>query len=63
MLLKRPVDLWDNPMKYKIEEIEGIGPAYATKLIEAGIKTTGSLLKSCGDPNEIRVGQVIEIPN
>lgn len=50
-------------MKYKIEEIEGIGPAYATKLIEAAIKTTGSLLKSCGNPNKIRVGQVIEIPN
>ena len=37
-------------MGYKIKDIEGIGPVYAAKLIEAGIKTTGSLLKSCGDP-------------
>jgi predicted flap endonuclease-1-like 5' DNA nuclease len=38
-------------MSYKIKEIEGIGPVFAAKLIEAGIKTTGSLLKSCGDPS------------
>jgi predicted flap endonuclease-1-like 5' DNA nuclease len=37
-------------MGYKVVEIEGIGPAYAAKLIEAGIKTTNSLLKACGDP-------------
>ncbi len=37
-------------MPYKIVEIEGIGPAYATKLLEAGIKTTDSLLKFCCDP-------------
>lgn len=37
-------------MAYKIEEIEGIGPVYAAKLLEAGIKTTGSLLQICGDP-------------
>jgi predicted flap endonuclease-1-like 5' DNA nuclease len=28
----------------KIEEIEGVGPAYATKLQEAGIKTTDDML-------------------
>ncbi len=37
-------------MIYKVEEIEGIGPVYAAKLVEAGIKTTGSLLTSCADP-------------
>ena len=37
-------------MDYRIEDIEGIGPAYTAKLVEAGIKTTSSLLKSCGDP-------------
>lgn len=37
-------------MGYKIEDIEGIGPVHAAKLVEAGIKTTGSLLKSCVDP-------------
>jgi len=35
-------------MSYKIEEIEGIGPANAKKLGKANIKTTSSLLKlSC----------------
>jgi predicted flap endonuclease-1-like 5' DNA nuclease len=34
-------------MAYKIEEIEGIGPAYAAKLQPAGIKTTDDLLKLC----------------
>jgi predicted flap endonuclease-1-like 5' DNA nuclease len=29
----------------KIEEIEGIGPAYAAKLGEAGVKTTDDLLE------------------
>lgn len=32
-------------MAYKIEEVEGIGPAYASKLAEAGVKTTDDLLK------------------
>lgn len=36
-------------MSYKIEDIEGIGPAYAAKLAQAGIKTTGQLLKLCCD--------------
>ncbi len=30
----------------RIKDIEGIGPVYAKKLIEAGIKTTEDLLKS-----------------
>jgi len=36
-------------MAYQIEEIEGIGPAYAAKLRPAGIKTTDDLLKLCCD--------------
>ncbi|MEM2599996.1 MAG: DUF4332 domain-containing protein [Thermoproteota archaeon] len=32
----------------KVEEIEGIGPEYAKKLLEAGIKTTDDLLKAAG---------------
>ncbi|MEM3647991.1 MAG: DUF4332 domain-containing protein [Thermoproteota archaeon] len=32
----------------KVEEIEGIGPEYAKKLLEAGIKTTDDLLKAGG---------------
>ena len=35
-------------MAYKIEEIEGIGPAYGAKLQEAGIATTDDLLAQCG---------------
>lgn len=34
-------------MSYRIDEIEGIGEAYAVKLSEAGIKTTEDLL-NCG---------------
>lgn len=34
-------------MAYKISDIEGIGPAYAEKLIAAGIKTTEDLLEKC----------------
>lgn len=37
-------------MSYKIEEIEGIGPAFAQKLSAAGIDTTDELLKRCADP-------------
>ncbi|MDH3979376.1 MAG: DUF4332 domain-containing protein [Gammaproteobacteria bacterium] len=36
-------------MSYKIEEIEGIGPAYAEKLAAADISTTDDLLKLCCD--------------
>lgn len=35
-------------MSYKIEEIEGIGPAYAEKLGSAGIGSTDDLLQQCG---------------
>ncbi len=34
-------------MDYKIDRVEGIGPAYAEKLIAAGIKTTDDLLDRC----------------
>ncbi|HEV7667780.1 MAG TPA: DUF4332 domain-containing protein [Thermoanaerobaculia bacterium] len=37
-------------MSYPLEEIEGIGPAYAAKLEPCGIKTTSALLKRCGNP-------------
>ena len=37
-------------MAYKINEIEGIGPANAEKLMKGGIKTTDDLLKMCCDP-------------
>ena len=35
-------------MTYKIEEIEGIGPAYAEKLSAADIASTDDLLERCG---------------
>lgn len=34
-------------MSYRIEEIEGIGPANAQKLARAKISTTGQLLAAC----------------
>jgi len=37
-------------MSYKIEDIEGVGPAYAKKLVSAKITTTGQLLKKCATP-------------
>ena len=37
-------------MGYKIEEIEGIGPAFAEKLSAAKIKTTDHLLEQCCTP-------------
>ncbi len=37
-------------MAYKIEEIEGIGPAYAEKLAAAGITNTDDLLNKCCTP-------------
>ncbi|MEQ9640846.1 MAG: DUF4332 domain-containing protein [Alphaproteobacteria bacterium] len=37
-------------MTYRIEEIEGIGPAYGAKLKDAGIDTTDKLLDACADP-------------
>lgn len=37
-------------MSYKIEEIEGIGPAKKEALAKAGIATTEQLLEACKDP-------------
>lgn len=37
-------------MKYTIEEIEGIGPAYAAKLKAEKIETTDDLLTRCANP-------------
>jgi len=37
-------------MSYKIDEIEGIGPAYREKLTSAGITTTDDLLSQCAKP-------------
>jgi len=36
-------------MSYKIDEIEGIGPTYKSKLNEVGIETTDNLLDLCCD--------------
>lgn len=37
-------------MTYKIEQIEGIGPAYAARLTAVGVKTTDDLLTRCATP-------------
>lgn len=37
-------------MAYKIDEIEGIGPASKEKLVAAGIKSTDDLLDHCSTP-------------
>ena len=37
-------------MSYPIEEIEGIGPSYGAKLIQAGVKSTSTLLKKGATP-------------
>jgi predicted flap endonuclease-1-like 5' DNA nuclease len=37
-------------MAYKIDEIQGIGPAYKVKLAEAKVATTDDLLKLCCEP-------------
>ncbi|MGD0248870.1 MAG: DUF4332 domain-containing protein [Candidatus Limnocylindrales bacterium] len=34
----------------KIEDVEGIGPAYAAKLVKAGVKTTDALLARGAKP-------------
>ncbi len=45
-------------MAYKIDEIEGIGPAYAEKLAGAEIKTTDDLLEHCADaPGRKSIGE------
>ncbi|MFT5175411.1 MAG: putative flap endonuclease-1-like 5' DNA nuclease [Gammaproteobacteria bacterium] len=33
-------------MSYRIQEIEGIGPAYGQRLQDAGLTTTDALLKA-----------------
>jgi len=35
-------------MSYKVDEIEGIGPKFASTLSDRGIKTTDDLLSNCG---------------
>ncbi len=45
-------------MSYKIEQIEGIGPSYAEKLVTANIKTTNDLLKLCCDAEGRRKASV-----
>ena len=37
-------------MGYKIQEIEGIGPAYGQRLQDAGLTTTDALLAACANP-------------
>ena len=37
-------------MKYKIIDVEGIGPVYAEKLLAAGIVDTDILLEKCAKP-------------
>ncbi len=37
-------------MSNKIEEIEGVGPAFAEKFATAGVKTTGDLLEKAATP-------------
>lgn len=37
-------------MNYKVETIEGIGPAYADRLATANIRTAGDLLELCCRP-------------
>lgn len=37
-------------MAYKIDEIQGIGPAFKTKLDDAKISTTDDLLELCCEP-------------
>jgi len=37
-------------MAYKIIDIEGVGEAYAEKLIAAGVTTTDALLEKCAAP-------------
>jgi predicted flap endonuclease-1-like 5' DNA nuclease len=39
-------------MAYPLEKIEGIGPAYAAKLLAAGMKDTGALLTRCRTPKD-----------
>jgi predicted flap endonuclease-1-like 5' DNA nuclease len=38
-------------MSYRIEQIEGIGPGFATKLAKSGITSTTHLLEQCASAN------------
>jgi hypothetical protein len=44
------LSIWRNGMAYKIIDIEGIGEAYAPKLLEQNIKTPDDLLAKCAAP-------------
>lgn len=37
-------------MAYKVIDIEGVGPAYAEKLVAAGVDTAAKLLEKCATP-------------
>ncbi|MDH3590562.1 MAG: DUF4332 domain-containing protein [Planctomycetota bacterium] len=37
-------------MKYKIQDIEGVGPSYGSRLVDAGITTTVDMLRLCCAP-------------
>ena len=37
-------------MKYKIIDVEGIGPVYAEKLLAVGVTDTDILLEKCAKP-------------
>ncbi|MEP6590459.1 MAG: DUF4332 domain-containing protein [Gemmatimonadota bacterium] len=41
-------------MTYKLEQIEGIGPHFAERLIAAGVHTSADLLARCGSSEGMR---------
>lgn len=50
-------------MSYRIEDIEGIGPAYTRKLAPAKIRTTRELLHHCGSRKGRReIGERTGVP-
>ena len=50
-------------MKYKIEDIEGIGPAYGKRLETVGITDTEALLNNCATKTGRRnISDKVEIP-
>jgi predicted flap endonuclease-1-like 5' DNA nuclease len=48
-ILSNVTELKPFTMSYSIEEIEGIGPEYGSKLRNVDIQTTEDLLRRCGD--------------